>query len=199
MSTTSFSFQSALSPPLPIHRFSVEHYHRLGELGVLGPDDRVELLEGWIVKKMNQRPAHGYAVTVLDTWLQSQVSSQCIVRCQLPITLENSEPEPDLAVVRGELSHFRHKHPGGSDCRLVIEVSDTSLAKDNAKAAIYASAGVEEYWIVNLVNCEVVAMRQPDQNAATYQSSESYRIGDKLTIAIGDNELHAPLPQLLDD
>ena len=51
MSATSFSFQSALSPPLPIHRFSVEHYHRLGELGVLGSGDRVELLEGWIVKK----------------------------------------------------------------------------------------------------------------------------------------------------
>ena len=91
MSITTISFHSSQAPPLPIHRFSVEEYHRLGELGLLTPENRVELLEGWIVEKMNQRPAHGYVVGVLTQWLPNHLADGWIARCQLPITLEASE------------------------------------------------------------------------------------------------------------
>ena len=96
MSTSSISFNSSNPPPLPIHRFTVEEYHRLGELGVLQPEHRVELLEGWIVEKMNQRPAHGFVVRMLDNWLQSNVPEGWITQCQLPITLADSEPDQTL-------------------------------------------------------------------------------------------------------
>jgi Uma2 family endonuclease len=148
--TTQFEFGSSLAPPLPLRRFSVAQYHQLGELGILTPDDKVELLEGWIVEKKNQCPVHGYLVGLLSEWFQSRIPRSYIVRCQLPITTQRSEPEPDIAIVIGVHHDYRERHPTGKDCRLVIEVADTSVEKDRAKAAIYHSAGVEEYWIVNI-------------------------------------------------
>ncbi len=144
--------EESLSSPLPIHRFTVEQYRQMGELGVLTPDDRVELLEGLIVEKMNQRPIHGYIVGLMTEWFQQKLSPGWIVRCQLPITTARSEPEPDLTILKGNHVDFRHHHPVGKDCRLLIEVADTSLEKDRAKAKIYREAGVQEYWMINLPN-----------------------------------------------
>ncbi len=147
-------FNSSVAPPLPLRRFSVEQYHQLGELGVLTPDDRVELLEGWIVEKMNQRPIHGFIVGLLAEFFQAQLPLGMSLRCRLPITAERSEPEPDIAIVCGSHGDFRDRHPSGAECRLVIEVADTSLDKDRAKAEIYQAAGVQEYWIINIaVQC----------------------------------------------
>ncbi len=150
--TPQLEYNSPLAPPLPLRRFSVAQYHQLGELGVLTPDDKVELLEGWIVEKMNQRPIHGYFVGLLSEWFQSRLPAGYIVRCQLPITTQRSEPEPDLAIVAGVHQDYRNRHPMGEQCRLVIEVADTSLERDRAKAAIYQSARVGEYWIVNVTS-----------------------------------------------
>ncbi len=148
--SSAIELNSEFAPPLQIRKFTVAQYHQLGELGVLTPNDRVELLEGWIVEKMNHGHAHGFAVQFLNIWLNAQLLSGWICRCQLPITTPRSEPEPDLAVVRGSITDFRDGHPAGNDCRLIIEVADSSIQKDRAKAAIYFSSGVEEYWIVNL-------------------------------------------------
>ena len=99
---------------------------------------------------MNQRPIHGFTVRFLSEWFQSRLPSGYIVQCQLPITTQRSEPEPDVSIVTGVHQDFRDRHPRGTDCRLVIEIADTSVEKDRAKASIYHSAGVEEYWIVNI-------------------------------------------------
>lgn len=147
---TAYDLNSGIAPPLQLHRFSVEQYHRLGEMGVLTPEDKVELLEGWIAAKMNQRPVHGYIVGLLNELFVRQLPPGWICRCQLPITTERSEPEPDIAIVQGMQVDYRDGHPSGTRCRLIIEVADTSLDKDRLKAAIYCSAGVPEYWIVNI-------------------------------------------------
>lgn len=144
------SFDAGVTPVLPIHRFSVDQYHRLGEVGVLTPEDRVELLEGWIVQKMNHRPVHGFVIRLINEWLQRELPDGWLCQCQLPITTARSEPEPDIAVIKGRHQDFRDRHPGGSDCRLLIEVADTSVHRDREKAAIYRDAGVAEYWIINL-------------------------------------------------
>ena len=141
---------NSLAPQLALHRFSVEQYHQMGKLGVLTPDDRVELLEGLIVAKMNQRPIHGFIVGLLNEWFQQKLPPGWIVRCQLPITTARSEPEPDLVILKGAHADFRYQHPAGKNCRLVIEVADTSLEKDRAKTTIYHDAGVQEYWIINV-------------------------------------------------
>ena len=197
MSTSSISFDSSIPPPLPIHRFTVEEYHRLGELGVLRPEHRVELLEGWIVEKMNQRPGHGFVVRMLDNWLQSNVPEGWITQCQLPITLTDSEPEPDLAVVQGTHHDFRNRHPGGHDCRLLIEVADTSLPKDRGKAAIYAAAGVPEYWIIDLNDDALVRMTRP--SGASYSESITLVSNDEVETQIGGRVLCLSLANLFSD
>ena len=172
-----------------MHRFTVAQYRQLGELGVLTPEDRVELLEGWIVEKMNHRPAHGYAVRYLNNWLVRVLPDGWLAQCQLPITTDNSEPEPDLAVVRGKNSDFGNRHPYGKECQLLIEVADTSLAKDRAKAAIYATAGVSEYWIVNLIDRRLERFQQSDGSA--YRAQTFVALDD--TIELELDEMCYPL------
>ena len=191
---TQLEFTSSLAPPLPLLRFSVAQYHMLGELGVLTPEDKVELLEGWIVEKMNQRPVHGYFVGFLSEWLQSCIPDGYIVRCQLPITTERSEPEPDIAIVHGGHHDFRNSHPTGTDCRLVIEVSDTSLDKDRAKAAIYESSGVDEYWIVNINGKCIEQYRFP--KSSSVQSPVIWTLDMHLTIQISGADFVVPMAEL---
>ena len=188
------SFDSESAPPLPIHRFTVEQYRRLGELGVLTPEDRVELLEGWIVQKMNQRPAHGFVVGLLTQLLTQRLPQGWILRCQLPLTTARSEPEPDLAVILGTHADFRHRHPGGNDCRLVIEVADTSIQSDRAKAAIYASAGVAEYWIINLVDRQLERFSNPDGDR--YRDQELLQASAGVETEIGGDRLRLDLGPL---
>lgn len=157
-------------------RFTVEQYHRLGELGILSPEDKVELLEGWIVEKMDHVPLHGFLVGLMTELLQQQLPPGYCLRCQLPLTTDRSEPEPDLAIVQGVHQDFRLRHPSGSDCRLVVEVADTSLDKDRAKAQIYRTAGVREYWILNARDRCIERFQfgsAGDETTASIVSSES--------------------------
>ena len=193
--TTTFSFDS-INPALPVRRFTVEEYHRLGESGVLKPDDRVELLEGWIIEKMNHRPAHGYAVGTLNQWLVTRLPDGWIGRCQLPITLSKSEPEPDIAIVKGAHADFRNRHPSGSDCRLVIEVADTSISRDRSKATIYASVKIEEYWIVNLADQTLEKMAQPVDSA--YSQTEIMSAGNTVEIKLEQSTLKLPRTELFE-
>ena len=194
--STAISFSLADSPVFPIHRFTVDQYHRLGELGLITPEDRVELLEGWIVKKMNQRPVHGYVVRFLSCWLQANLSDGFLVQCQLPITTLHSEPEPDLAIVRGAHADYRHSHPQCLDCRLVIEVADTSLHRDRAKAEIYASAGVEEYWIFNLADHQLERFQIP--RASAYTQSNTFEPHESIELQLGNHTISLQLAKILD-
>lgn len=184
---TDSEWSSAIAPPWPLRRFSVAQYRQLGAMGILTPEDKVELLEGWIVEKMNHGPMHGYIVRVLADWFHSQLPLGYLVQCQLPITTAKSEPEPDLSIVRGNHHDFRTRHPSGQECRLVIEVADTSIDRDRAKAEIYRSSGVEEYWIVN-VNERWVERYQFVEGSQTHQPS-ILPANTHLTIRISDTEL----------
>lgn len=197
MSTDAISFYASNTPPLPVRRFTVEEYHRLGEIGVLTPDDRVELLEGWIVEKMNRRPGHGFVVGALNQWQQQSLPEGFVGRCQLPITTERSEPEPDLAVVTGDHKDYRQRHPSGHDCRLLIEVSDTSVERDRAKANIYSTSGVEEYWIVNIAERQLEQYLLP--GATAYEKSNVLDMSDTIALQIGASVLCLDLLQLLSD
>ncbi|MCC7335379.1 MAG: Uma2 family endonuclease [Pirellulaceae bacterium] len=182
--SAAITFTSETPPPFPMHRFTVAEYRQLGELGVLAPEDRVELLEGWIVEKMNHRPAHGYAVRYLNNWLVRVLPVGWLAQCQLPIATDTSEPEPDLAVVHGKDADFSMRHPYANECRLLIEVADTSLAKDRAKAAIYAAAGVSEYWIVNLIDRRLERFQQSDGN--TYREQSFVTIDNTIELDLDD-------------
>jgi Uma2 family endonuclease len=139
-------------PPFPIARFSVEQYHRMIESGAFTEDDHLELIEGWVVQQMAKGPGHEYAVGQGEDLLRARIPAGWHVRNQAPLTLTSSEPEPDLTIVRGDRGVYRQRHPVPSEIALVIEVSDTSLDTDRVKSKTYGSAGIAEYWIINLVD-----------------------------------------------
>jgi Uma2 family endonuclease len=143
-------------PPEPIKRVSVEEYHAMIRSGVFDDDDPIELLDGWLAEKMPEKPAHSAANGLLVDAIAALLPTGWHVISQEPITTLDSEPEPDLAVVRGKRRDYLDSHPRAADVALVVEVADTTLARDRGvKKDIYARAGIPAYWIVNLVDRRV--------------------------------------------
>ncbi len=149
--------------PPPYHRFTVEEYYRMGEVGILAPDARVELLDGRIYDMLPVGPFHSSVESRLQTFFFSVMKGLYIVRAQNPVHLDDgSEPMPDLALVRPRADHYRQKHPQPADVFLLVEVARTSLPFDRkAKLIAYARAGIAEYWIVNLKAKSVEVHRGP--------------------------------------
>ena len=145
-----------------IWRLSIEQYHAIIQAGILTSDDSVELLEGWVVFKRPKNPPHRATTRLVRTALENILPAGWYVDSQEPITLSNSEPEPDIVVVRGDTRQYLDRHPGAEDIALIIEVSDTTLQRDRTvKKRIYARAGISIYWIVNLVEEQVEVYSQP--------------------------------------
>jgi Uma2 family endonuclease len=148
---------------VPRRRLTVAEYRRLGEVGILGEDDRVELLEGQLVEMSSIGPRHALAVDALTYALVVAVGDRAAVRVQNPVTLDDfSEPQPDLVVARRPWRGYPGAHPGPEDILLLIEVANSSLEIDfGAKRELYAKAGVYEYWIVDLTTNMVFVHRTP--------------------------------------
>jgi Uma2 family endonuclease len=154
-------------PPVAVRRFTVREYHQLAQSGVLAESERVELLEGWIVPKLIQKIEHALAIENGQAALEAVMPPGWRLRVQLPITTADSEPEPDLAIVRHPRRQRRQSHPAPEDVALVIEVADSSLADDRRlKYRIYARASISEYWIVNLVDRRVEVFSLPSGPSA---------------------------------
>jgi Uma2 family endonuclease len=167
MSSVTIPFPPGPSPE-PVFRLSVQQYHAMIEAGVLTEDDPVELLEGILVFKRPKNPAHPLAVRFLTTLIDAMLlGSDWHFRAQEPVTLDDSEPEPDGAIVRGEVRDYLKHHPGRSEIGLVVEVSDTSLARDRGiKLRGYARASISPYWIVDLIGRSVEVYWDPDAEAS---------------------------------
>lgn len=140
-----------------VHRMSVEEYHRAGETGVLSDD--VELLRGIVVTKMSKSPLYELVSQKLMKRLLAQVPNGFEVRREGPLTLRDSEPEPDVSVVRGKADDWATALP--STAHLVIEVAVSSTALDEGKAEIYGEAGIQEYWLVRPEDRAVDVYREP--------------------------------------
>jgi Uma2 family endonuclease len=148
-------------------RWSVAQFERAVALGLFSPEQRLELLEGELYERPMENPPHAYTTdAVYDLLARTLDLSTCFLRNQhaLPLT-EDSAPIPDLAVIRGKRSDFTQSHPTAEDVLLVIEISDATVSQDrNAKAGIYAEAGIQEYWIVNLGRRRLEIYRDPNGN-----------------------------------
>ena len=144
-------------------RFSIPEYHRMAQLCILTEDDNIELLEGYLVHHHRPRtPLHDGTLSLVFEYLLSIIPDGWRVRNQSGVTLSDSEPEPDLAIVRIDPADYMQHHPGPADIALVIEVADSSLDGDRAdKCRIYARAGIQEYWIVNLVDTQIEVYSSP--------------------------------------
>lgn len=142
-------------------RWTRLEYERLVATGILGPEDKVELLEGRLVVREPQHSPHFTAIRLAEEALRRAFGPEWEVRVQGPLALGRlSEPEPDVSVVRGSPRDYRDAHPTGAT--LVVEVATASLRLDRTqKARIYARAGVADYWIVNLVTRVLEVYREP--------------------------------------
>jgi Uma2 family endonuclease len=145
---------------------SLEQYHAIAEAGLLGPGDRVVLIDGLLVNKMTKGPQHSSSSNLGRDAIASVLPPGWHVRKEDPIGLPEgpsgpSEPEPDLAVVRGSVRDFTGRHPLPGDVSLVVEVAKSSLRFDREMLARYAWAGIPSVWIINLVSRTVEVYSDP--------------------------------------
>ena len=162
-------------------RFNVHEYHRMAEAGILSEDDRVELIEGEIVKMSPIGSRHAACVGRLNRLLQRLVGLDAIVRVQDPIRLDvYSEPEPDVALVNPREDFYSGEHPGPGDVLLLIEVADTSVERDlEVKLPLYARAGISETWLVKLPADTVEIHSRPD--GGEYRETVRVKRGETVT------------------
>lgn len=170
-----------------LRRFTVDEYHRMIDAGILTEDDDVELLEGWIVPKMSRNPSHDGTLSISKRTLETHLPSGWHVRIQCAITTGDSEPEPDIAIVRGDERSYLQRHPIPADVGLLIEVANASLSDDrNDKARLYARAGIVSYWIINLIDRQIEMYTDPTgpDAAPRYRQRQDYRIPQNIPFAL---------------
>jgi Uma2 family endonuclease len=141
-----------MSAQLEPRRFNVTEYYQMAKAGVLKPDDRVELIEGEIIKMSPIGSPHAACVARTSDALREVVKSRTIMWVQNPVRLDDfSEPVPDIALLKSRKDYYATRHPLPPDVRLIVEVADSTLLTDrNIKVPLYARAGIVETWLVNL-------------------------------------------------
>jgi Uma2 family endonuclease len=159
------------------HLISVEAFHRMGETGILGSTDRVELIDGEIIDMSPIGVLHAAIVARLASYFSQRLGGAAVVWCQNPLRLDDiNEPEPDIAILRSRADFYTTGHPGPADVLLVIEVSDSSLAYDlGTKVPLYARHGIPEVWVIDAATRRTQGFRRPvDRDAARRSAGSGY-------------------------
>ena len=170
---------------------TVSKYLSLVESGFFG-DRRVELWEGWVVDRMSHGSLPCTLIMFLAGWIVQRLPEGIMYRNQMPIQLAESCPEPDLSIVRGKLKDFAERHPNPDETLLVIEVSDSTLADDRGvKARMYATSGIQEYWIVNCVDRQIEVYTDPRGTGKTprYGKLTTYLPGQAVAMHVAGKKL----------
>ena len=149
------------------HSLTVEDYYRMTEVGILGPDDRVELIEGEIIDMPPPGELHAGTVSQLDHLLQRAAGDRAIVFVQNPAVLGRySAPQPDLALLRPRTDFYKSALPRSGDILLIIEVADTSLRYDrDVKVGLYARHTIPELWLIDVRGKRLTRYRDPTAGA----------------------------------
>jgi len=144
-------------------KFTVDSYYKMAEHGLLEKDRQVELINGDIIDMSPIRSAHAGMVNYLSKILIHDLFGIATICVQNPVRLDDfSEPEPDVLIAQLSKDDYRDQHPSSSEVILLIEVADSSLSFDRStKKALYAEAGIPEYWIINLVDEQVEIFQEP--------------------------------------
>jgi Uma2 family endonuclease len=171
------------------HRFSVDAYHRMGEVGILSPGERTELIDGEIIQMPPVGSPHIGAVIALTRLFQA---SGAVISVQNPVRMsDQSEPEPDIALLRDRADGYRSPPPpSAADVLLIVEVADTSLRYDReTKLPLYARHGVPEVWIVDLAAGAVEVHREPKDEAYTAVTTHSRGEAVRPVLVVPDTSL----------
>ena len=175
--------------------FTVDEYYRMLEVGVIHPDDRIELIEGEIVQMAPMSCKHGGCITFLNRVLNRLLNNMAIVNSQIPLHLHDySEPEPDVCILKIRNDDYRNSHAAPEDILLVIEVSLSTLSYDlNVKVPMYANSEVIEVWVVDLDNEEVHQFTEPldgeYQNHIIHHKNESIQAQQIEGVVLSVNDI----------
>jgi len=179
-------------PADPIWHLNRNPYHAMIRAGILAEDDPVELLEGWLVAKMPKNPPHRLSTGLTRTALERVVPAGWYVDTQEPVTLEDSEPEPGVAVVRGKPRRYASRHPGPQNVALLVEVAEASLERDRGtKKRLYAAARIPIYWIIDLLENRVEVYTNPSGPAEQpeYGTCHVYGASDMIPVVIEGSDV----------
>lgn len=185
----------AVTPDLyssELWRLSVEQYHAMAEAGILVDGDPVELLEGLLVAKVTKNPGHILAKRLVRNALERLIPPGWFLGTEDSVTAGDSEPEPDAALIRGELRDYAKRHPNPGEVELVVEVADSSLRRDRTfKKRIYARAGIPFYWIVNLVDRQIEVYSTPSGpgTAPDYADRRDYGADEAVPVVVDGREV----------
>ena len=176
-------------PPNGLWRITVRLYHEMIRAGILTKDDPVELIDGWLYRKMAKNTPHTVASRRLKRCLDKLLPDDLATIYQDPLTFSHldSEPEPDIAVVSFESSDRLASHPTAKETHLVVEVSDSSLKTDTEdKKTLYARAKIGIYWVVNLVDSQIEVFRQPagTTKLSDYKTHEIYTAKQRVPVVL---------------
>ena len=152
-----------------LKRWSVQAYHRMSAIGILDPDERTELLAGYITLMAPKGTPHVTALHLLAHQLRPKIGEAALIRTQDPIQLDDvSEPEPDLALVQGTILDYAEHHPRPEHVYLIVEVADSTLKQDcEIKDKLYAQASIADYWVLDLPNRQLHIFREPTPTGYT--------------------------------
>jgi Uma2 family endonuclease len=163
-----------------LYRFTAEEYEQIAEIL---DDDRVELIDGYLVKKMTKLPPHVLACARVLAAITRLMPAGWHARPGEPVRLgQRSEPEPDVSLARGAPDDYSGAHPGPSDIGLLVEVADTTLPKDRRRTQTYGPAGIPVYWIVNLVDRQIEVYSDPRPDG--YATLAIYRSGQHVPVVL---------------
>jgi Uma2 family endonuclease len=152
------------------HKFSSKDYHQMIEIGILGEDDRVELIDGEIVDMAAIGSHHSACTKKSHTFFTQKLGDRVLLGVQDPISLEDgTEPEPDIALLHPANHFYVNQHPTPADVFFILEIADTSFVYDrDVKLLKYAQAGIAEAWLLNLTTQEILACRHPSANGYSH-------------------------------
>lgn len=172
-------------------RMTVAQYHRMEQAGILDEDDQLELLEGLLIAKMTKNPPHRISTKLIRQALEQIIPEGWYVDSQEPISLSDSEPEPDVVVIRGKTTDYRDRHPDAKAVALVIEISDATLERDRTfKQRIYARSGIPIYWILNLRDRQLEVYTEPisdrENQEPKYQQSQILAETELVNVTLKD-------------
>lgn len=170
----------------PLH---VRDYYALYYSGIIKPSDRVELIHGKIIRISPIGSKHGGYVKILNRILSKDIAEQAMISVQNPVRLSDySEPEPDLAVLHLRADDYSESHPTVEDVYFLIEVADSSIGYDfDEKLPLYAAAGIQEVWILDVQQQEITQCTKPDGNV--YLQMDAYRKGMTIKCGVLDFDL----------
>jgi Uma2 family endonuclease len=156
-------------------KFTLEEYHQLVDTGLLS-QKRIEFIEGELLELSPEKPIHASTNTELFFYFYTLFKDNCLIRQAHPITLSNSEPQPDIVLCQLPNSTYYNRHPYPDDIYLVIEISYTTLKYDSTiKRSIYARDNIKEYWIIDVENKKVIVFKNPQNEDYLFQ--QEYRQG----------------------